>query len=689
MMVSTLLLLLMVPPSVQLSSLQCQQQHQHLLPLTTNTNLRGHVVTQRTKTTTMLLLYSPTSSHNEGPAAAVRASTIRSRLSSSHRVTKLSTTTTTRRMMVTNNNSNNNNNPTSSSSKSSSLSAQQQPLYPQIGDIVRYYDLDGGKVTGQVLVGKITYIFRTSSANTGSTTTTNNNNYNYNNYNYIAELVQLEDVKDGYYSEYSSTKRSGKKTERRLDEISPILASYVQSEQAYKVPIEVIAVDDTGGPTTTDSGKTTTTTTSVPRRTTNIKVRQEKYDLEDYPGPTPITFDKTILLSDQERYDTLKFTLLKNTAIVGLGGTVIVDLVKSTEDATIYLAGVVASILYLFLLSVKTDTMANSLDGGQNRLGSPLANGRFLMPVLLLVGIAAYNKSRGEMNPLLYNGGMFDTVTKEQFAFAVLGFLTYRIPLFIGQIQKAFVDIDGGVNDDSNQSLPGSAGIALKAMQQQQEQASSTGKTKRDGMMDLVTILLVSGPQATGRSELVQRLLDGVSDGTINITDDKGGMLVPPQWVKRVDNGETFERLQRREEFLQLNPLATMGLTKQGIFDAASSNDGGGSDGGTYGNVVVVDANVDLARKLQRLAGARLVGVWVGLETVKDFEQRLEDDISTGRIAVPPEETKESVIRGRIKEIISEIEYGLSSGIFEFTILNSDPDKSLKELKEAAAYAFR
>ena len=34
--------------------------------------------------------------------------------------------------------------------------------------------------------------------------------------------------------------------------------------------------------------------------------------------------------------------------------------------------------------------------------------------------------------------GLFDTVSAEQFGAAVLGFLTYRVPLFFGKIRDAF-----------------------------------------------------------------------------------------------------------------------------------------------------------------------------------------------------------------------------------------------------------
>eukprot|EP00980_Cylindrotheca_fusiformis_P013814 scaffold3577_cov72-Cylindrotheca_fusiformis.AAC.1 len=117
--------------------------------------------------------------------------------------------------------------------------------------------------------------------------------------------------------------------------------------------------------------------------------------------------------------------------------------------------------------------------------------------------------------------------------------------------------------------------------------------------------------------------------------------------------------------------------------------DGGG---GGYDKVAVVDADVNLARKLQELSGARLVGVWVGLNSVKDFEERREADIEAGRLIIPEEEktmSRESFLRSKIREIINEIEFGLGSGIFEFTVLNFGTDKSLRELQEAAEYCFK
>jgi len=502
-------------------------------------------------------------------------------------------------------------------------------LHPQVGDLVRYYDLDGGDQKGQELVGKISYITSVLSKD------------NDNGKEFIVDLTQLEDTGDGYYAEFSSQKRMGKKASRNLKFVSPIIASYVRAEQAFKVPL------------TTDG---------------QLQVRQETYDLNDYEGPI-FKINPDVVAQDGITYATLKFNLLKNAAITGLAGSVVVNIIKGPEDGAIYLAGAMASVGYLFFLSVKTDTLGSN----DAKLGTGVSNLRFLMPIFLLVGVALYNQSKGDLNPVLGMNGSsgsdtFDTVTAEQFGVAVLGFLTYRVPLLIGQVRDAFKDEDG----DGAALLPGSAGVAMQLMKGEEGNGESDSAMALEA---LTPVLLVSGPQFTGRTELVQKLLQ---------SNDR---LVSPRLVDRQQDGITFERLEERGEFLQVDPSGRYGLTKEAILEASDATefDSDGSD-----KVVVIDADVGLARQLQNLSGTRLVGVWVGLNTVSEFEQRLEDEINAGKIAIPQDEAKESFLRAKVKEIVTEIEFGLGSGIFEFTILNNgSEEKCLEELKEAAEYCFK
>jgi hypothetical protein len=497
---------------------------------------------------------------------------------------------------------------------SGTATATTKSLHPRIGDLVRYYDLDGGIDKGEEFVGKITFMTKTS-----------------NNSGWLAELTELEDVGDGYYAEYGSSKRMSKKTDRDLRRISPIAGSFVRSEQAFKIPM------------------------TTPGEGGRPRVRQEMYDLDDFDGPQAAPVNVGVVEQDGLNYSALKTKLLKTAALTGLAGTVAANIVKGPEDAAIYFAGALASVAYLYLLSVKTDTLA-SPDG---KMGKNVANVRFLMPILVVAGVALYNKSLGEASPVQDPGNPFDTVTAEQFGSAIIGFLTYRVPLFVGQIQDAFKDM-GYDPDVEGAVLPGSAGMVMKLAK-----SDAVGGEESAITEELVPVLLVSGPQATGRSELVQQLLSA---------DDR---LVAPKLVDRLEDGVTFERLQSRRELLMDD--GRFGLTKDAILTAAADQ-----------QAVVVDADVDLAKKLvQGLAGTRLIGVWVGLNSVGEFEERLLADIDSGKVPIPPEESRDSVLRARVKDIINEIDYGLSSGIFEFTILNDNAEKSLKELKEAAGYCFK
>ena len=41
-----------------------------------------------------------------------------------------------------------------------------------------------------------------------------------------------------------------------------------------------------------------------------------------------------------------------------------------------------------------------------------------------------------------------------------------------------------------------------------------------------------------------------------------------------------------------------------------------------------------------------------------------------------------------VSEAVRDIEYGVTSKVFEFTIINNEPDDAYKKLQKAAEYAF-
>jgi len=247
-------------------------------------------------------------------------------------------------------------------------------LYPEIGDIVRYYELDGGKVDGQVCIGKID---RINSAEQ-------------------VEVVPLENVGNGYYAEYFSSNAKGRPIKRALSTLSPIRdAPFSSNEYAYQIPMN---------------------------EKNAIRVTAEKYDLDTYTGPPSLLEEDE---DSAESYQGLKTTLLLQTASLSLVGlTLIVSGIVPNGDPLAFVCGSLAGLLYLLFLYVKTDTLGSS----DEEYGSNLSTLRFFAPPLAFIGITLYNTVLGEELRFL------NSVSTNQYLSAIVGFLLYRLPLFARQI---------------------------------------------------------------------------------------------------------------------------------------------------------------------------------------------------------------------------------------------------------------
>jgi hypothetical protein len=501
---------------------------------------------------------------------------------------------------------------------------------------VRYYDVDGGKADGQVLVGRISLIQSTTAPPPSSFSSSSSPSISSGGggrKRWLVEISEMEDVGDGYYAEYPYRKRP-RPALRMLDDIAPLPASFVRSEDAYKVPL-----DGRGG-----SGKP--------------KPSHSGYDVVGYDGPTAIGINEDVLAADGEEYDRIKLMLLRDSAIAGFAGSIFVELFKGPEYAIIYGCGALAGVGYLFLLGIKTDT----LGGANAKLGSNVSNVRFLLPVMVLILVATRNAMMvGEDSNPVIAPGMFSIVTPGQFGAAMIGFLTYRVPLFASQLapvlSESVIDI-----------MPGSAAMAMRMASDAKKRGDgdgtmaanlpSPGSSSAPRDDDLVTILLVSGPEGTGKTTLVNRLL---------MEDDR---FVRPVLIDRISDGAKFERMQSRGEFLDVDDAERYGLSRGGILDAAkkyaTAASGGGSNGGAAEDspkkIVVVDADVNLAKKLVNLSGARLIGVWIGLDDINKFEKLLRAKIASGGIAIPDGETEETVLRAKVRQVVKDIEFGVVSG---------------------------
>ena len=79
-----------------------------------------------------------------------------------------------------------------------------------------------------------------------------------------------------------------------------------------------------------------------------------------------------------------------------------------------------------------------------------------------------------------------------------------------------------------------------------------------------------------------------------------------------------------------------------------------------------------------------LAGAWVSLEALGDFEERFKRRRATSEEG--GEEGAEGAVQAYLTEVVADIEWGLLSRLFDFTVINDSEERALGDLKRAAAF---
>jgi hypothetical protein len=200
-----------------------------------------------------------------------------------------------------------------------------------IGNVVRYYDVDGGRADGQVLVRKILLIqsITSSSPSSSSSSSLSSLSSSDGTNRWLVKVIELEDVRDGYYAEYPYRKRP-RPALRKLEDLAPLPAMYVRSESACKFPLDGRGWG-TGRPLPSHPG----------------------YDLAGYDGPVAmLAVDADVVTADSLEFAP---TSLGMRPLPGSQGRSL--LTHLAVRSLAYAAGAIAGVGYLYLLGVKTNTL--------------------------------------------------------------------------------------------------------------------------------------------------------------------------------------------------------------------------------------------------------------------------------------------------------------------------------------------
>jgi len=527
---------------------------------------------------------------------------------------------------------------------------------PKVGDIVTYT----GKWEDETLLGRIRDLqFRDDKGK------------------WFADVVPL---KEGKSEAVFLIDRDGTSSFEDVTLLKPVRSFYVRAENGYRVAFrgnsstEVIFKAPKYRPIGQDF--------ELPKVAINQEVRQEA----------------------MMEYEELKSRLLKNTFIFGAGGVVATAALFGPDVSVPYLAGVVAGAAYLFLLGKKTDNVGKNLVQGadevkENKLANSVIGGRYLAPVGLMVLLVVARPLLMVQQDPSFVTAPFRVITKNEYLGAVAGFLTYMIALIV-------TEVGGEIRtEDALSVLPGS--IAESFRQAKNLKGNNGQDLEDDAPPPLIPIVLVTGPRAAGRTEIVKELLAQQATALGDGYEKKGAASTAPAipMLERMKFLTTsseaaakaptkytliseveLEQLRREDAliyegeavglFEELVPVFLTGddiLSQYGIKKEV---------GAPFTSIQVIEGDPTLLNALSKIPELRLINVWISLQTKEQFIEKaseiVKSELASGS-GVGSTGDKQDLAKRSAEEVGALVNdaarditfYMQKAPLFEYTLLNS------------------
>lgn len=103
--------------------------------------------------------------------------------------------------------------------------------------------------------------------------------------------------------------------------------------------------------------------------------------------------------------------------------------------------------------------------------------------------------------------------------------------------------------------------------------------------------------------------------------------------------------------------------------------------------VCLVDAERPLVKVLMGVGDVELIGVWVSLDSIEAIEDRIRATLTKDGVSQDSPDL-DSDVRGLVRQAVDDIEFGVMSGVFDFTVINnSDMEESMETVRRAVQFA--
>lgn len=359
-----------------------------------------------------------------------------------------------------------------------------------------------------------------------------------------------------------------------ITEVSPVKAYFVRAENAYNVTMKVLDKHPKIGDMNT-------------KLMIGPSLRAPRYRILDRNFSLSTKLKKLTveeLEDDMQKYGKLKTRIIVDS--LKLSGVVSVAawVAGGVDVGFAYSSGCLFGAAYLYLLGKRVDVIGYGISGSEasraiTRKDEILGNARFYTPLFLVFFLAArhfiFDNLFGDNVSQQPHRVLFHLLEKEEFLAAIAGFLTHRITLF-------YTEIFGQMTQSDWLSfLPGSFAETFRQKESLAAimSAGAAGSNKDIQSKELVTVICVTGPQASGRSTVVNKFLNlhieslGKQSKTFRnskmflqackfvTTDANLSMLLPEKY--QLLPASEFEALELTSSLVDINTIANSTQARQ------------------------------------------------------------------------------------------------------------------------------